>query len=160
MHRALTLLGVLGALLWISPSWAADGDGCDTDSQGQVTGAGWRTITCVQLCDAKVEADSSCTEFDFNTISRADLIILEREENDANCSDVGGPTFTFTTGPVTGGTPDYDLSGSVVILNDTTDRVVIDSSAAAPNRYLFTAIADDTACTDVDVRMYLVQGRR
>jgi len=154
MNAWLTLLTV-GALLVPGVSLADDGDSCDADT-GRITNGIWATVVCVNLCDGKAAADSTCTEWDFNSGGMPDVIILEREDVGADCTDAGGPTFTFTTGPTTGGSPSYVPDTSAVVLNDTTDRLVIVTKDATLSRYLFTAVSDDTTCTDVDVRMYLM----
>lgn len=151
-----TWLPLLVAVALVVPatSWAADGDACDSDT-GLITTGAWRHVACINVCDGKAAADSSCTEFDLDSSGMPDIIVFEREDVGADCTDPGGPTITITTGPVTGGSPSYDLDTSTVVLNDTTERVVISTKDAIVDRYLFFATSDDTACTDVDVRMYL-----
>lgn len=116
----------------------------------------FQTAVCKNLCNKVIATDTVCTELDFNSYGMPDLIVLEREENSGACSDPGGPTFTLTTGPVTGGTPSYDIDSSTVVLNDTTDRVIIDNSTGVLDRYLFTAVSDVTGCTDEDLRIYMI----
>ena len=148
---------LLGVLVLALPTfaWAADGDNCDSDV-GRVSRGVWTTSVCVNVCDAAVAADSTCAEFDLGNAGMPDILIFEREENDANCSDAGGPVITITTGPTTGGSPSYDLTSTAVLLNDTINRITIDTQTAPLSRYLFFTTSDDTACTDYDVRMYLV----
>lgn len=160
-HLILSLIPLL--CLLPLPSFGADGDVCDADTDQFRRGA-YTTVGCFQLCDTKVAANSSCTEFDLNATSTAgrrvgssDLIVFEYEENGSDCTAT--PDFTITTGPVTGGAPLYDLDTTPVILNSTVNRVVLDMSRAPTDRYLFTAILDDADCTDVDIRMYLLDHR-
>jgi len=149
------------ALLLAAPVLAADGDACDradeSDRVARLDTGAHRYEVCIDICDGKAAADddAACTEFDMRTVGRPDLIILEREQG-PSCSDAGGPTFTVTTGPVTGGSPSYDIGGTAVVLNDTTDRVVIDMTTAPTNRYLFASLADAAACTEADLRAYFV----
>jgi hypothetical protein len=86
-----------------------------------------------------------------------DLLIFEYEEKTgSSCS--GTPDVTIKTGPITGGDPAYDISTSAVVLNPTTNRVIVDTSRATLDRFLFTVTADDGACAagDLDVRMMFV----
>ncbi len=150
------LFPILLALLLAGPAIAAPntthGQSCDSDV-GLVNKGQFRVAECVNLCNnhAQADDDSECTEYEFKGVP--DLVILEREENDANCS--GDPTFTFTTGPTTGGSPSYALDTTAVVLNDATPRVVFVMANGIFDSFLFIAVSNDTACTDVDVRMYL-----
>lgn len=160
MKMLLALGGLIGALLLPALSWGADGDSCQShtaDAAIPLFNKGvWIPIACVQLCDGKAAADSACTEFDFaDAPGMPELIVLEYEEDPANMDCSGTPDYTFTTGPITGGTPSYAIDATAVIANPTTNRIVIDVSQAPLDRFLFTAIADDAGCTDVDVRMFL-----
>ena len=73
--------------------------------------------------------------------------------------DAGGPTFTFTTSPTTGGLPTaFGLDITAVVLNDTIDRLTIDVHEAMLSSFLNTAVSNATGCDtdpDVDVRLYL-----
>ncbi|GAF97881.1 unnamed protein product, partial [marine sediment metagenome] len=119
-------LVLLLAMLLAPAAWAtvATTTACDDDTDVLEAGR-FRTIVCRNLCDEVIDTDTACDEYDFGT-NMPDIIVLEREEVGGNCSDAGGPAFTFTTGPVTGGTPSYDIDTTAVVLNDTTDRIVID----------------------------------
>ncbi len=158
MRKLLAIIGLFLLTVGTSaPVFAAPntthGQVCDSTTTLVARGK-FKTKECFNICNKYAAADdgAACTEYEFKGLP--DLIILEKVENDANCSaDV---TFTFQTGPVTGGTPAYDMDASAVTLNDAADRVVIVVSDAPPNAFLFTAVTNDTACTDVDVRMYLI----
>ena len=153
MKLALFWMGVLSLLL-APTALAADGDACDSGI-GKITRGRHQTVVCVNLCDTKVAANSSCADFDMNTVGMPDQIVFEYEENGvATCS--GTPDFAITTGPITGGTPSYELDATAVVLNPTTNRVIVDARTAVLDRWLFTAITDDAACLDVDIRMYLI----
>lgn len=149
----------IGVLIWtvllLAPSvWAADGGDCDSDVDKLAKG-NWKTQTCVQLCDGKAAADSSCTEWNFNSSGgMPDQVILEYEDVGADCSAT--PEYTFTTGPTTGGSPSYNFDTTAVVITPTVNRITIIIKEGSLNTYLFTAIADDADCTDVDIRMYLV----
>ena len=163
MKRLLFLLGLVGVLLAPTVGWAVDGDQCDDSDNANIplfTRGGWIAVSCIQLCDGKAAADSACTEYDFATRpGMPDIIVFEYEENpdDANC---GGstPDFTLTTGPVsvvaTANAPTYDISTSTIVMNAATNRVILITEGAPLDRFLFTAIADDASCTDVDIRMF------
>jgi len=163
MKRLLFLLGLVGVLLCPCIAWAADGDAClNTDNAAVplASRGSWAPIACVKLCDAKAAADSTCTEYDFNSgPGMPDLVILEYEEDPdaANCSAT--PDYTFTTGPISvvglANAPTYDLDTTAVVMNPTTNRVIIITENAPLDRFLFTAIADDADCTDVDILMFL-----
>ena len=43
-----------------------------------------------------------------------------------------------------------------MVLNDTTERIVFVLDNGPMDIFLFTAVSNDTACTDVDVRMSLI----
>jgi len=150
------LLTTLIALLAF-PAFAADGDKCDIVAvpiSVQDKGT-WRTDVCIDVCDANVAADSDCTEFDFKAqYGLPDTLIFEIQDNDGNCS--GTPAIAVTTGPVTGGTPSYEISTTAVIIDDNPNRVVVDTQAAALSRFLFFAVSGDAGCTDLDLRMFLV----
>ena len=163
MKRLLFLLGLVG-VLFTAPGVAlgADGDQCIDSDNATIplfSRGGWIAVACVQLCDTKVAADSACTEYDFaDSPGMPDIIVLEYEENpdSANCGAT--PDFTITTGPVsvvaTANAPTYDISTSPVVMNAATDRVIIITEGAPLDRFLFTAIADDASCDDVDIRMF------
>jgi hypothetical protein len=143
--------------------WAADnnthGQPCDSDIVIMPKKGEWRSY-CTNICNNFAASDTvsdACTEFKF--VGLPDIIILERELNDANCA--GDITFTFTTGPTSGGTvdgnpPAYALDTSPVVLNDATQRIVFPMASGPFDSYLFTAVATATSCTDVDVRMYTI----
>ena len=159
MKRLLFLTGLVGALLTISgPSFGADGDGCLTPA-GTSISYGFKgdmvATACYMLCDGKASTDSTCTEWDFkDSPGMPDVIVFEYQEAAGeSCSST--PDVTLTTGPVTGGTPGYDIDTSAVVLNATTDRVVIDTRLSPLDRFLFSAIADNAGCVagDMDVRM-------
>lgn len=155
--RSLPLLVLLIATCIAHPVFAAPntthGQACDTDITVPVRGE-FRTSQCINLCNNYAAADdgAECTEYEFKGVPN--LIVFEREENDANCTN--NPTFTLKTGPVTGGTPSYDLDSTAVVLNDADDRIIIIVESAPPDAFLFITVTDDLACTDVDVRMYLI----
>jgi len=155
MRNLLAVIGLI--LLLAAPAFGAANTthGQDCDSTTTVFAAGrYRTLECINVCNnyAAVDDDAECTEYEFKGLP--DLIVLEKVENDASCSaDV---TFTITTGPVTGGTPGYDLDTTAVALNDASDRAVIDVSQAPIDAFLFINVTNDTACTDVDVVMHLL----
>ena len=167
MKQLLFLLGLVGVLIVPTCGWAADGDACvDTDNNAvPLANRGpWVPVTCIQLCDTKVAADSACTEFDFNSVGgMPDLIIFEYEENpdSANCGAT--PDFTITTGPISvvalANAPTYALDSTAVVLNSTDNRVIIRSEAGLLDRFIFTAIADDASCDDVDILMFLYNRR-
>ncbi len=158
MRRLFLTIGL--ALLLAAPAFGAANTthGQDCDSTITKPRAGhWRTVDCVNLCNLYAAADdgAACTEYEFKGLP--DIIILEKDENDANCS--ANVTFTFTTGPVTGGSPSYDFDSSAVTLNDAADRLVIVVEDGPLDAFLFINVTNDTACTDVDVRMYLINQR-
>jgi len=159
MKKLLSFGGLIGAFLLTPMAFAADGDSCmshTADAAIPLFNKGVLIpIACVQLCDAKAAADSSCTEFDFASVpGLPEILVLEYEEDPANLDCAATPDYTFTTGPITGGTPGYNIDSSAVIMNPTTNRVIVDLSQAPLDRFLFTAIADDAGCTDVDIRMF------
>jgi hypothetical protein len=151
------LFVILGLILLALPAFGAPntthGQQCDSDINLIESGS-QRTASCVNLCNNYAVADdgAACTEYEFKGVP--DIIILEREENDANCTN--DPTFTFTTGPTTGGSPDYPLDATAVVLNDAVERLIFLQDKGPMNSYLFIAVSDDAGCTDVDVRMYLI----
>lgn len=161
-------LTILLLLLFPLPSWGADGDTCTAHVLGASTGTItkitkgiWREIACIQLCDGKKVADNSngCTEFNMSAVTGTpDLIVLEYEEDgDSSCS--AGPIFTVSTGPISGGTPTYDIDSTAVTIGEATTRVVIDMSTAPVDNFLFiTNGATLTGCDQegVDVRMHLL----
>jgi hypothetical protein len=149
-------LAILAIIFLATPAFGAPntthGQDCDDDivliERGYIQEGG-----CINLCNNYAAADDAgCTEYKFDGLPH--MIVLEKEENDAGCSaDV---TFTFTTGPVSGGTPSYALDTTAVTLNDAADRLTFLLKDMHIDSYLFIDIADDTGCTDVDVRMYLI----
>jgi hypothetical protein len=155
-----SLIVILGLILLALPAFAADntthGQQCDSDIT-LIEGGVHRTHSCVNLCNNYAVTDSgdsedACTEYEFNGVP--DIIILEREENNTDCTN--DPTFTFTTGPITGGDPDYPLDTTAVVLNDAVERLIFLQDKGPMNSFLFTAVSDDAGCSDVDVRMYLI----
>ena len=60
---------------------------------------------------------------------------------------------------MTGGTLAYDLDSTAVALNDANDRIILIVRDARPDAFLFITVTNDTSCTDVDVRMYLITER-
>lgn len=165
MRRLLMFGGLLGAFLLAPAAFGADGRQCQDSDNNDIplrTLNNWIPVGCIQLCDGKAEADSGCTEWDFaNYPGLPDILILEYEEDPDNANCSGTPDYTIKTGPVTnGGTtgdgvPAYDLETAAVVLNPTTDRVVIVTKDAPLDRFLFTTILDDADCTNVDVRMFM-----
>lgn len=161
----MNLLPLLLTLLLATPVWAAnpktDGVVCASHTANArvpgITRGRWVETGCYNVCDAYAAADTgaACNEFDLNAVGMPDILIFEIDENGSDCSDSGGPTVTITTGPITGGDPAYGPSTSTVVLNDAVDRVTVITKDAMLDRFLFFAVADDTACTDVDVRMHL-----
>lgn len=157
MRNVLVTLISFVLLAWAGLAFGAPntthGQSCDSDITKVLRGR-YRAIGCVNLCNNYAAADdgAACTEYEFKGVP--DLIVLEREDNDAGCA--GDVTFTFTTGPVTGGTPSYGLDATTVVLNDATDRLIFVMKDFSMDAFLFTAVATDTSCTDVDVRMYLI----
>ena len=156
MKFLLTLLMVLLP----GVGWAADGDACaghGVTTVTKLTRGVYKELSCVQLCDGKAAADSSCTQYDMNSVAGTpDLIVFEYQEDPSNEDCAATPDFTITTGPISGGAPAYDLDSPAVVLNSATNRVVLSMASAVVDRYLFTAIADDASCTDVDIRMHLL----
>jgi hypothetical protein len=156
MRNLLVTLGLI-ILLSAVPAFGAPntthGQTCDSDITLIESGV-HRSMGCVNLCNNYAVADdgAACTEYEFKGVP--DIIVLEREENDSNCAN--DPTFTFTTGPVTGGSPDYPLDTTTVVLNDAVPRIVFIQDKGPMDAFLFTAVSDDASCTDVDVRMYLI----
>ena len=150
--RLWLTLAVL-ALMVPTASWATTATGGDCNV-GKVTTGKWQTTACYNLCDGAIATDTACTEFDMDSVGLGDTVILEIEDVDAGCT--GQPTATITTGPASGGSPAYDISTSTVTLDDSPARVVIDTQAGALDRYIFVALGAMTGCTDVDVRMILL----
>jgi len=171
MKRLLFLMGLVGALFAAMPAVATDEDGrqCQDSDNADIplfTKGGWIPTACIQLCDTKVAADSGCTEWDFaDSPGMPDMIVLEYEENPDVASPADDcdatPDYTLSTGPVTNGgitgngVPAYDIDSSTVVMNPTTNRVVIITKDNPLDRFLFVTIADDAGCTDVDVRMFM-----
>jgi hypothetical protein len=165
MKRILSLMGFLGALLLSSVAFGADGDECDShvsDARIPLARTGnWAPTVCIQLCDDKAASHSACDEWDFNdTGGMPDIIVLEYEEDPSNMDCSGTPDYTFTTGPITGGVPSYAIDTTALVMNPTTNRVIIVTKDSVMDRFLFTAIADDGACTDVDIRMFLYNRKK
>jgi len=156
MERLLFLLGLVGALLIPGLGWSADGDQCKDSSGDPIplfNKGTWIAITCIQLCDNYVGTDSSCDEWDFNdTPGMPDIVVFEYEDIGGDCAAT--PDFTLGTGPISGGTPSYDSDDSAVVLNSTTDRVLLITKDFPLDRFLFTSVADDTDCTNIDIRMF------
>jgi hypothetical protein len=153
------LFVTFGLILLLSavPAFGAPNTGhggaCDSTIT-LIEGGAHRTASCVNLCDNYAVADdgAACTEYEFKGVP--DIIIMERDENDANCTN--DPTFTLTTGPTTGGDPAYPLDTTAVALKDAVPRIVFLQDKGPMNSFLFIAVSDDAGCTDVDVRMYLI----
>jgi len=155
------MVGALGLLLAGTAS-AVDGDGCDSDI-GKLDQGSYQTVVCVNVCDGVDNAGSDCDRgstaaghaWDFNQGGMPDLIVFEYEDNGGDC---GGstPDFTLTTSPEADGTPAYDISTSTVVVNPTTNRVVVVVKDAVIDRYLNVDMADVANCTDLDLRMYLI----
>jgi hypothetical protein len=170
MKRLFILGGLIGAFLLSFPAFGDVDDGreCQDSADADIPlghRSGWIAEACVQLCDTKKAADSYCTEWDFNDVpGMPEIIVFEYEENDGGCNAT--PDFTITTGPISnGGTaaagdPAYDIGSTALILNSTTNRIVIITEDAPPDRFLFTAIGDDTNCTDVDIRMFFYNRKK
>jgi hypothetical protein len=160
------LLILLGIGLLCAPSafaTTASNAPCDADADMLPARKGaFRAPICRNICDTVIATDTACTEFDFDDYGgMPDVIVLERDDS-VDCSDAGGPTFTFTTGPTTGGSPSFVPTTSALVLNDTTDRITIDVGGAMIDRYLFTAVSNATGCDsspEVDVRIYLIYHR-
>jgi hypothetical protein len=162
MKTLLIFGGLIGALLLAPGAFAADGDECTTTVDAVAmdlpSKGSWLPQACVLLCDGKAAGDAganACTEWDFADVpGMPDLVIFEYEELAGEACNAT-PDLTLTTGPVTGGTPGYDLDSSAVVLNSTTNRVIVDISQAPLDRFLFVALADAAGCAagDVDVRM-------
>ena len=160
-----TLLLTILLLLLFSPAvWGADGGPCDSNT-GKLERGIYRTLGCVNVCDAKAAADSSCLfdiagtaqtySWDFsNTLGVPDLLVFEIEDINGNCGAT--PDFTVQTSPEADIAPAYDLDSTAVVINSTTDRVIVDLSTAPPDRYLIITVADDASCNDLDLRMYLL----
>jgi hypothetical protein len=158
MKMLLIFGGLIGALLLAPGAFAADGDQCENPSDANIplfTKGNWIPVACVNLCDNYAgAADAACDEWDFaDTPGMPDIIVLEYDDNGGDCGGFS-PDFTFQTGPITGGTPAYDIDSSTVVLNTTTDRIIIITEDGPLDRFLFTTVADDDDCTDVDVRMF------
>jgi hypothetical protein len=162
MKMLLTLGGLIGALFLAPGAFAADGDSCQShtaDASIPLFNKGvWIPIACVQLCDGKAFGDAgagACTEFDFASVpGMPELVVFEYEEDPANPDCGATPDFTFTTGPIAGGTPAYDIDSSPLILNPTTDKIIVDLSRVPMDRFLFTALGDAATCSDLDVRLF------
>ena len=160
MGRLTILGGLIGALLLLAPPvFAADGDTCMSHTADAAiplwSGGFWTPLACVQLCDGKAAADSACAEFDFETApGLAEVIVFEYEEDPANLDCSATPTYTITTGPITGGAPSYSWDTSAVVMNPTDNRLMVDVSGAMLDRFINVAITDDAGCTDVDVRLF------
>lgn len=162
MKRLLFLLGLIGVLFMVpGTAFGADGDQCDDSSDADIplsTRGQWQAVACVQLCDGKA-ATEECDEYDFaDSPGVPDILIFEYQDNSGNCG--GTPDLTITTGPVTGGTPSYDISSSTVVLNPTTNRIIVITEGAPLDRFLFTSLADDASCDDLDVRMFFVNRKK
>jgi len=157
------LATILFTLLSVGTAYGAanttHGQECDADVKASLIKKGiYEVGECTNICNnhAAADDDAECTEHQF--IGYGDLIVYEREENDANCS--GDPTFTIKGGPVAGGTPSYDLDSTAVVLNDATPRAVIIMSSIVMPSFITIYVTNDAACTDVDVRMYVVTYKR
>jgi hypothetical protein len=161
MKMLLILGGLIGALLLAPTALAADGGPCQSHTADAAiplwSGGFWTPLACVQLCDAKAVADDdgTCTEFDFETApGLAEVIVFEYEEDPDNLDCSATPTFTMTTGPITGGAPAYSFDSTAVVLNPTDNRISVDVGPAMLSRFLFVDITGFDACSDVDVRMF------
>ena len=143
MHRALTLLGVLGALLWVSPSWAAEGD---RDGQPCDTGTTWAGGWCRLICD-DYDSNETCTEFAMADTRRDVCAISLRNSGTGPCT---AATVTITESFVAGGEDATDLT---TLVFGGVERTYIDSSAAGPAMHLQTVITNLVGCTALDVVM-------
>lgn len=115
----------------------------------------WKATGCYNVCDGYAAADTgaACNEWDFDRgPGMPDIMVFEYEDIGGDCGAT--PDFTITTGPVTGGSPNYDISTSAVVVNTTTDRIAVIIKDAMLNRFLFFAVTDEASCTDVDIRMF------
>ncbi len=161
MKQLQLSMGLLGALLLFpSVAWGADGDTCAGHGAvtiDKVSSGAYKEIACIQLCDEKAGADSSCLIYDFDDIGMPDILVFEFEEDPANLDcQAFTPDITITTSPSSTGAPAYTPASSDLILNNVTDRIVLITAEAPLDRYLVTAITDDDTCTDFDVRMHML----
>ena len=176
MKQLLFLLGLIGVLFAPSLGLAKENKTDHTQCEEMDTDAavplfsrgGWIPTACILLCDGYAAADTGagCVEWDFqDSPGMPDIIVLEYEEEDSG--DCGAtPDFAITTGPMSNGTltnqtnasyagdPAYEIDATAVVLNATTNRVIILTKDAPLDRYLFTNVTDEASCTDVDIRMF------
>jgi hypothetical protein len=176
MNRILSLIGFFGALLLPLAAFGADGDACKSHDGVEIEGwtrGPWIPLKCVQVCDGKVAADDDddgtpeCADYDFGAgPGMPDVIVLEYDVDNVaaggehSCSST--PDITVTTGPIAlGGVdddyPEYSPDTTAVVLNSTTDRVLINTELAHLDRYLFFELEDAAACANggIDIRMFL-----
>lgn len=153
----------LALLLLAGPALGADGDVCADSDNAAITlfdRGRWTPTACIQLCDGKVDADTACTEYDFNNNrGMPEVIIFEYEENPDSSNCDTDSDFTLTTGPIsvvaTANAPTYNIDpGGAIIMNSVTNRVVLVTRDYPLDRFLFTAISANTNCDDVDIRMF------
>jgi len=158
MPRLIILLALL-SVFFALPGSAVDGGACDSDIAPPAGSI------CVQLCDGKAAGAGTCAAYG---IGREEAtLVLEMEDMTNACTDAGGPKFHFRTSPrsdgdgSTAGKEWYDLAGSTVTLDATTNRIVIDMQSAQIDAWLHTEMdaAFDTNCAEVDVRLYRLQKR-
>jgi hypothetical protein len=132
MRWLLALLLVLVAF----PAYGADGDawGAYTDTR-----SGAYDKRAFLICDAKVAADSTCTEFDLEADGR------------------GSPLFfsiqIILIDPQCSGTPDFQVTGAHTSAGVTTNLRVSMSEAGTNSqefdtihRYINVTLSDDAAC--------------
>lgn len=147
-------LALLAVLAWVSPAWGADGAYVGSKSRGNYL------VQTYKLCDTKVAANSSCSEFDIVNEAGAQGVgkgvglpdyFQASIEADTGCSatpditilgrnvSTSGKSHTYSTTLVggTGGTPTAAFYGPPVL------------------PYVYATFSDDADCTDLTVYIHL-----
>ncbi len=154
MNRLIPFLAALFLAALVAPALAVDGGDASADYPSLISGANAAKYEQIfYLCDGKVAADGSCTEFD----TRAALVTLASPPHQMVVEIVQSTSCTSTTDvavktlAATGG--QVHEIGAGLDLNTTTTRATVNLASTYVDHVLTIALTnmDDCATTGLDV---------
>ena len=158
----LSLLVGVGVLL-PSTSHAADGDACDTSITGKISLGRVTQAWCVALCDAD-SANSTCSEFDLNSVGMTDLVVFEMiETGNEDCTTlVATINSSGESGINTSNTNAFDIGGTTALDLTGTRKISVNTTAAPLGRFIYVTTTSASCTTGTwDIVMYGFEvGRR
>lgn len=179
-----SLLAVLACVVLAGPAFAntASDENGGSSISGLSSNGKVRLIYAGLIGSDLVAADTNATAFDFGSLNSGQgmtvVLHMYDDENGFTCTsgvcvmETGGtdncsgtPTATFTTAPFKNAGDNASptsaraiATDSVITDNSAVDRVITLNTQDTPlDRYLFTTMSGDAACTGIDIAVYIYE---